>query len=266
MVELARRFAAIPNRQGRRLVFILFSGEELGLLGSQYYCREPLFPLENTVAMLNLDMVGRLVPDKETQRGHVLVYGAGSAKPFDELLSKFGRKYELTLVRKHDGIFMASDHFSFYAKKVPVIFFFTDDHEDYHRPSDTADRINLPGMKKIVDMSEEILNFLTTVPDRPEYVKLPAMSGGYGGMPRVGIRPSYNDDKAGVLLEGVAEGGPAEKADVLKAGDRIVSLNGKEVKNLEGYMSLMASQSKGKVVEFQVLREGQKVTVKVMPE
>lgn len=266
VVELARHFAAIPNRQGRRMVFLLFSGEELGLLGSQYYCKEPLFPLENTVAMVNLDMVGRLVADKDTQKGHLLVYGSGSAKPFDELISKLGKKYDFQIVKKHDRIFMASDHYSFYARKVPVIFFFTDDHEDYHRPSDTADRINVSGMKKIVNMTIDILTFLSTVPDRPEYVRLPAMTGGFGGkMPRVGIRPSYGDDKQGVLLEGIAEGGPAEKAG-LKSGDRILMLNGKEVKNLESYMTMMANQRAGQVLEFQVLREGQKLVIKVTPE
>jgi hypothetical protein len=265
LIELARRFSALKDRQGRRLVFIAFSGEESGLLGSAYYCKNPLFPLEDTVAMVNLDMVGRLRPDKETQKDKLIVYGTGTSKEFDGLIEKLNTKFDFQL-RKVPGGSGPSDHASFYAKQIPVLFFFTDDHEDYHRPSDTADKVNVAGMRRIADLTEHVATYLAAVKERPNYIKIasPARTGGPAG-PRIGIRPSYGDDKDGVLLDGVVEGGAASKAG-LKEGDRIVELGGRPVKNLEGYMVLMRNHKKGDKVELGVLRDGKKVVMTVVPE
>jgi hypothetical protein len=267
VLELARRFGSEPRRKGRRMVFITFSGEELGLFGSDYYCKHPLFPLDETAAMLNLDMVGRLRPDKDTGKPRLLVQGTGTAKGFDRLLEEVNRAYDFKLVKTAGGGSGLSDHSSFAAKKVPVLFCWTDLHEDYHRPSDTADRINVEGLRRVVDFGEELLNSLTTVEPRPEYVEVkggsgsasPSMSG-----PRLGIRPSYSDDEEGkgVLLAGVSEGQPAAKAG-LKEGDRIVEVAGKPVKNLEGYMQVMGAQKKTGTLDVVILRGGKRMTVKV---
>jgi Zn-dependent M28 family amino/carboxypeptidase len=265
VIELARRFGKMPARAGRRLVFITFSGEERGLLGSAYYCKEPLFPLDQTVAMVNLDMVGRLRPDPESKKGRLLVYGAGSAKVLDQLVDRLARTFHFQFVRKHDRLFSASDHFSFYAKQIPVLFFFTDDHSDYHRPTDTADKINYQGMQAIADMVQQLLTELRTTPERPEYVKLANFSSGYRGGRRLGIRPSYGDDQEGVLLEGVVEAGPAAKAG-LKEGDRIVEIGGKPIKSIEAYMTILAELKQGEAVEVGILRQGKKLAIKVMPE
>jgi hypothetical protein len=265
VIELARRFGKMSNREGRRLVFITFSGEERGLLGSEYYCKSPLFPLNETVAMVNLDMVGRLRPDPDTKKGRLLVYGAGSAKVLEQLVDRLVQSYAFKFVRKHDRTFSASDHYSFYAKQVPVLFFFTDDHADYHRPSDTADKINYQGMHAIADMIQEILTELRTIPERPKFVKLSGLTGGYGGGPRLLIRPSYGDDQEGVLVDGVTDGGPAARAG-LKEGDRILEIGGKAVKNIEGYMSIMAGLKKGEAIEVGILRQGKMQTIKVRPE
>src|SRR5262249_39723377 len=136
LIELARRFGQTPDREGRRLVFIAFSGEELGLYGSVHYCKEPLYPLEETAAMLNLDMVGRLRPDADSGKDKLIVYGTGTAKTFDDLIETLNKKYDFKLQKVRTGT-GPSDHASFYVKKVPVFFFFTGDHGDYHRPSDT---------------------------------------------------------------------------------------------------------------------------------
>jgi hypothetical protein len=229
LMELARRFGKIPMRQGRRLVFMAFSGEELGLLGSAHYCSKPLFPLAETVAMVNMDMVGRLRPDKETHKDKLIVYGTGSAKTFDKLIDSLNAKFDFQLRKVPTGM-GPSDQQSFYVKKIPVFFFFTDDHPDYHRPSDTSDKINLSGMSRIADLVENLISYLESTSDRPQYVEIKASPGGTPRMtgPRLGIMPSYGDDKEGVLVGGVTAGMPAAKAG-LREGDRIVEMAGKPV-------------------------------------
>jgi Zn-dependent M28 family amino/carboxypeptidase len=265
LMELARHFAHLPNRQGRRLVFIAFSGEEMGLYGSVHYCKEPVFPLADTAAMVNLDMVGRLERDKESGKGRLTVEGAGTARTFHDLLDRVNARYGFQLKKVESG-YGPSDQFSFCEVGVPVLFFFTGDHPDYHRPSDTADRINVAGMERVVDMAADVIQDLATTADRPKYVKLakPAPAGP-GDFPRLGIRPDYTDDKAGVLVGGVSDGGPAERGGV-KAGDRIVELGGRPVKSLEAYMTLLRENKRGQEIEVVVVRGGKRVRLKVTPE
>jgi Zn-dependent M28 family amino/carboxypeptidase len=302
LIELARRFGSRTSHFGRRLVFIAFSGEELGLLGSAYYCAHPLFPLGNTVAMVNMDMVGRLRRDEQgpwrsvlavlcppegelpvavplaasangnldplfSYRNRLTVYGTGTSKGFNDLLESINEQFRFKL-NKIPGGFGPSDHASFYAKKVPVFFFFTDDHEDYHRPSDTAEKINIAGMKLVADMVEILVSRLDEVPERPSYVKT-GRSGDtarYEGMPRLGFRPgNYGESEGGVLVGGVIEGGAAARAGI-KDGDRIVSIAGKTVENMSGYMNAMAAQTKGKPLEVGILRDGKKLSLTVVPD
>lgn len=267
LIELARRFGAIPNREGRRLVFMAFSGEELGLLGSAHYCKEPIFPLGDTAAMVNLDMVGRLRPDAGNGKDKLIVYGTGTAKTFDALIESLNKKHDFKLQKVAGGM-GPSDHASFYVKKVPVFFFFTGDHPQYHRPTDTADTINVAGMRKVADLVDELTAHLATVPEKPEYVAVKSGSGSNPGGPagpRLGIMPDYSDDKEGVLLGGVAEGLPAAKAG-LKAGDRLMKINDKDVKNLQNYMVLMAATKRGDTIEVSIVREGKTMPVKVKLE
>jgi hypothetical protein len=268
VMELARRFGQMPNRQGRRLVFMTFSGEELGLLGSAYYCSHPLFPLKDTVAMVNLDMVGRLRPDKDTNRDSLEVHGTGTAKGFSELIDELNQKFNFKLIKQAGGI-GPSDHASFYQKKIPVFFFFTGTHPDYHRPSDTSDKINVPGMRRVTDLAEAVIARLASTSERPQYVlvRQPARirSGGPRGGPRLGIMPDYNDDKEGLLISSVVPEGPAAKAG-LKDGDRIVEVAGKPVKNIQVYMVLMRDQKRDQPIEVTVLRGGKKINLKVKPE
>jgi hypothetical protein len=264
MLELARRFSAMKNRQGRRLVFLAFSGEELGLFGSQHYCKQPLFPLAKTVAMYNLDMIGRLRPDPRTGKGKLLTEGHGTAAPFKELIDSLAKKYDLTLTSKASGI-GPSDHASFCEKRVPVIFVWTGDHPDYHRPSDTADRINYPGMCRIIDLSEEAITALTRM-EKPAFVEVKGATGMRPSSgPRLGIRPGYGGDTAGVAVEGVTLGGPAERGGV-KNGDVIVGLAGKPVKDLQTYMVVMKTQKRGNSIEVEVVRQGKKVKLQVKLE
>jgi hypothetical protein len=301
LMELARRFGQQPNRIGRRLVFMAFSGEESGLLGSDYYCKHPLFPLSETVAMVNMDMVGRLrlaaegmwpevlgsltlsqraglsglqpltilmqdsQKDWYSPKERLIVQGAATAKNFEGLLSELNRKFDFKINRQPGGI-GPSDHSSFYAHKVPVFFFFTGDHSDYHRPSDTSEKINVAGMIRVADLVEELATKLAKAPTRPQFVKAaePPQQR-YGSIPRLGVMPSYGDAGEGVLLNGVSEGGPASKAG-LKEGDRIVEIAGKPVRDINVYMSLLATQKRGSPAEIGIMRDGKKMTIKVTPE
>jgi hypothetical protein len=270
LMELARRLSAqADGRQQaagrRRLVFIAFSGEETGLLGSEYYCKHPLFRLSGTVAMINLDMVGRL--HREDGRDWLMVQGTGTSKGFDALIDRLNQPFGFRLSKVAGGL-GPSDHSSFYQSKVPVLFFFTGTHKDYHRPSDTADKLNVPGMTRVADLVERLARELATTTERPRYVYVKGrFSAGrrYAG-PTLGIMPgNYNDEEGGLLIAGVREGGPAEKAG-LREGDRIVSLAGQPVKNIQTYMVILRTQKKGQPVEVGVLRNGKKLLLKAFPK
>ena len=264
MIELSRRFASMKGREGRKIVFMAFSAEERGLLGSAHFCnKEPLVPLADVAVMVNLDMVGRLRPDLKTKKEKLIVQGASTSKNFGALVDKLNAPgFQFT---KTPGGFGPSDHASFYAKKIPVLFFWTGDHEDYHRPTDTPERINLVGMKKIVDFVETVIANLASDPQRPDFIetKAPAVAAGPPG-PRLGIVPDYSSADPGVAISGVKEGGPADKAGI-KAGDRIVEIAGRNVGTIETYMVIMADQRVGQPLELTLIRDGKKQTVKVTP-
>ncbi|MFL5342345.1 MAG: M28 family peptidase [Gemmataceae bacterium] len=270
VMELARRFAGRKGFEGRTLVFMTFSGEEQGLLGSRYFCKHPTFPLDTVAAMVNLDMVGRLRPDKDTKKDALDIGGVGSAKGFETLVDELNKKYDFKLKKTASGYGRGdSDHASFAEKKLPTYFFFTGLHTEYHRPSDTVDTINFSGMRKIVDMVENVMDRLATMPEKPLYVQTHPQSrdpGGAGNLPRMGLLFDYNNEEnKGALLVGVTPGGPAEKGG-LKSGDYIVEIAGKPVKNVTSYMVVMTNQKKGAAVEVTVDRKGEKKKLSVTPE
>jgi hypothetical protein len=262
MLELARRFAAMPDRQGRRLLFLAFSGEELGLFGSVYYCKHPLYPLKETASMFNLDMVGRLRPDKDSGKPKLLTEGSGTAKPFLPLLNELAQKYDFRMVNKPSG-FGPSDHASFCGKDVPVLFVWTNYHEDYHRPSDTADKINIEGMRRIADLSQDAITTLTRM-DKPEFIKVKTASRRSSNGPRLGIVPGDGDGR-GVLIEEIVADSPAAKAS-LKTDDLIVSLAGKPVKSLQDLLAILKAQKGGETIEVGLVRGDKPMTVKVTLE
>ena len=164
---------------------------------------------------------------------------------------------------KSDSLPANSDHFSFYKKKVPVLFFWTGFHPDYHKPTDTADKINVAGMRKIADLSVDVVADLATEEKRPEYqtMKVGSLRPPSDG-PRLGIVPSYREGEEGLGVDGIVDDGPAAKAG-LKTGDRIVELAGKPVKNITTYMEAMAAQKKGDTIDVTVVRDGKKQSIKV---
>lgn len=261
VIELARRFAARKDRDGRTMVFMTFTAEERGLIGSRHYCRvEPLFPIKDTVAMFNLDMVGRLKEPTDEKKSKLLAIGIESGKGFEELVNKHNADFDVT---KDRTVFGASDHFSFYQQRIPVLFFWTGTHPDYHRPSDTSDKINVAGMKRITDYSERIVNELRTQETRPEYVPIKTTFTPGAKGPRLGIVPDYMFGGKGVRAEDVSAGGPADMAG-LKKNDVIVQIAGMPIANLTDYQKVMASQKVNTTIEIRVLRDSKEVSLKVM--
>ncbi len=259
VMEIARRLASRPDPLPRRVVFMLFSAEERGLLGSQHYVDNPLFPLDKTVAMINFDMVGRLNDNQD-----LTVYGTGTSPSFESIVDGLGKAAGFNIKKIADGS-GPSDHQSFYLKNIPVLFFFTGTHKDYHRPSDDAELIDVQGMARIADMTELVILELLRRPKRPEFVKVAGRAPGPG---RVAMRaylgsiPDYDDAGKGVKLSGVQTGSPAEKGG-LKGGDVVVRMAGKPIGTIQDYMESLSTKKPGDEIEVIVKRADKDVTLKV---
>jgi hypothetical protein len=257
LVELARRFAGRSQKPPRRLVFIAFTAEELGLIGSARYVKEPVFPLEKTVAMFNLDMVGRLKDDK------LSIFGSGTSPRWEPELKALNEQAGFKLTFKPEG-FGPSDHSSFYGKKIPVLHFFTNNHPDYHRPTDDWDKINVDGMLRVVDMLEQMIVQTLQNSERPAYVEVKQPQGGNrgGNRPYFGSIPDFGSDLPGYSISGAAPGSPAERAG-LKAGDRMISIGGNKVTGLDDFDLALRKFKAGDEAAVIVVRDGKEVELKV---
>lgn len=257
LIELARRFGEQKGKLSRRVVFIAFTAEEIGLIGSARYVKEPLFPLTNTVAMLNMDMVGRLKGEK------LIIYGTGTAPIWKGLVEKTGKEQNFNMVFKPEG-FGPSDHSSFYGAKIPVLHFFTDMHPDYHRPGDDWQKINVPGMRRVCDMVEAIATEVVNAPERPKYIGIAgsAIIGRDSARPYFGSVPDFGVDKPGYAIQSVTPMGPAEKGGV-KGGDRIIRLGMNKIDNLDDFDAALRKFKGGDVVDVTVMRGNDEVTLKV---
>jgi len=285
MLELARQFSQ-EKKNKRTIVFIGFGGEEEGLLGSKFYVNNPAFPLTKTVAMINLDMVGHLKDDKLTIGGigtasewknlvetknketiYVGNSGKTNANGVTEIVkTPYGYVNKLVLQLNEDG-FGPSDHSSFYGKQIPVLFFFTGTHADYHKPTDTAEKINYQGLLKITNYVSEIVKAVDSNAARPTY-SVAKSSGTPGGRMSfnvsLGTIPNYADNNDGLLLDGVHDDSPAAKAG-LKAGDKVVKLAGRDVRNATDYTFVLGEMKAGVEYEIEIVRGAEKLTLKIVP-
>jgi Zn-dependent M28 family amino/carboxypeptidase len=307
MLELARLFSSQKLRPRRTIVFMAFSGEEEGLLGSNYYVNHPIVPLANTVTMINMDMIGRMKDNK------LIVGGVGTAPQWRQTLAaanapermrvavapaspaettrpvstvgrevpgravpivtgsngrpvvtlSFEKPFDLAL--NEDG-FGPSDHSSFYAKQIPVLFFWTGSHEDYHKPSDTADKINYADEVRILSLVTRIVYDIDTNDKRPVYAVAKSESTGRAGGFRVylGTIPNYAESNDGLLLDGVRDESPAAKAGI-KAGDKIVKLAGRDVRNVYDYTYALGEMKAGQEYEVELMRAGERIKVVITP-
>lgn len=260
MLSMADHFARLAREgkpPGRSLVFVAFTGEEEGLVGSRHYAEHPPVPLEKTVAMLNMDMVGR-VTDQKLSLG-----GTGTAASFGRIVNEAGEGLPLKISTGSKGGMGPSDHTSFATKRIPVLFFFSGVHRDYHRPTDTADKINYEGLDDVVTLGQRIATAIAAMP-REQYVAahdssgLSAMGSGGGGFKAtLGVVPEYAEAEnapKGVRITGTGPGSAAEKAG-LKGGDLIVGFGGKPVDNLQELSVALAKAKPGDKVKVVVKRD-----------
>ncbi|HEU4585811.1 MAG TPA: M28 family peptidase [Gemmatimonadaceae bacterium] len=254
VMELARLFARKPAR--RSIIVANFSGEELGLLGSQHFVQHPPVPLQSIDAMLNFDMVGRMRDNK------LIVYGVSTAEELSDIVDSANVTPPISVAARGDG-YGPSDQSSFYAEGIPVLYFFTDLHEDYHRATDVASKIDVADEARIVNFAERIARRIADRPARLTYVRSappPQMTQGDGNGAWFGSIPDMSAaDVVGVRLMGVTPGSPADKAGVRK-GDVVVEFGGMKVKDLYQYTDALRAHKPGDEVEVVVERDGKRLT------
>lgn len=258
MLDIAERMVK-GRRPARTVVFMAFSGEESGLLGSAYFANNPTFPLTSAKAMMNLDMVGRL------GQGPLIVYGIGTAAEWEKLVSDAAAREKVSVTLQTDG-YGASDHTSFYLKDIPVLHFFTNVHGDYHNPGDDWEKIDAAGMKKVsaivTALASQVANKQTVITLQKGAGKPPApvgsSGGGYGAY--LGTVPDFSPVKYGVKLSGVRENSPAQKAG-LQSGDIIIRMDEKEVADLQAMTDALRTKQPGDVITIVVQRDGKEVAL-----
>jgi hypothetical protein len=248
LLELAEKFASIKDKLDRKIIFIAFSGEELGLLGSSYVANNFPLPIENDIAMINMDMIGRL-----NDKNDLIVYGTGTSSKWKNILDD-KNEYDLNLTFNDEG-FGPSDHSSFYGKKVPVLFFFTGTHSDYHKPSDDADKINSAGEEKVLKYVYDVAATIVNSDTRPDYISVERKDTGKmtGTRVYVGTVPDFAGDVDGYKLGGVTDGSPAAKAGLL-AGDIIIKFGEKKISNIYDFTYALGDHVPGDKVNVLVKR------------
>jgi len=259
LLAVARHFAA-GTKPSQSLLFLAFSGEEIGLAGSAHYVAQPVLPLGSTTAMLNMDMVGRLRDRK------LFVFGTKTAQEFETLLQGLnGEGPQFDLVLRGDG-YGPSDQMSFFKKGMPVLHFFTGAHSEYHKPSDDAALLDYDGMSEIAAyvadaallVMQEALTFVGASAPAPR-----GDGGGGGGFRSyLGTIPDYGqpEDLQGVLLSGVRAGGPAELAGV-RGGDVIVQVDATVIHNIQDYVYVLRTRQPGDRITITVVRDGRRETL-----
>jgi hypothetical protein len=270
LIEIARLLSQGDRRPARSVLFLAFTAEEKGLWGSSHYVRNPLLPIAQTVAMLNMDMIGRL-------EGRTLVVeGVGTAEEWMDVLRAANQSTArpLSIATTPDG-FGPSDHSSFYGEGLPVLHFFSNTHVDYHRPSDDWEKVDIEGLGQIVDLVSEVAFDVAGVTGSDRRIALthvepdlaaahgqdPSSSttgGGYG--PYLGTIPDMVPVDSGLRLTGVREGSPAADAGI-RGGDVVVEFSGREIGDIYTYTYALQDHEPGDAVEIVVLRDGERLTL-----
>jgi hypothetical protein len=254
MIELAEKFALTKGSHKRSMIFAAFSGEESGLLGSKYFTENPPVDLTKVNAMINLDMIGRLNDSSSLQIG-----GAGTAEGLKRIVRSLSDTTSINLAFSDEG-YGPSDHSSFYGKNIPVLFYSTGAHLDYHTPSDTWDKINYPGMVMISDLIYRVAADFANNTDRLKFTEAGPKVEMNRMMRRKGVTLGIMPDFAGNVQNGlradfVTPGKPAA-AGGMKNGDIITSIEGKKVNNIQDYMYRMGQLKHGQTISVEVLRKG----------
>lgn len=266
VLELATTLSAAyqkyPEKFRRGIIFALWSGEELGLIGSTHFVNDPIIALEKVAAYINFDMVGRLRENK------LILQGVGSSSVWTKLIEKRNIPIGFNLTLQEDP-YLPTDVTAFYPKEVPVLSFFTGGHEDYNRPTDDPETLNFNGIERISDFAHGIVLDLISADERPAYVRVERSQSEEGSRDTLraylGTIPDYTTEGTGVKLSGVRAGGPADKAG-LKGEDVIVEFGGQKITNIYDYTYALDAVKIGEPVEVVVLRAGKRVKLTVTPE
>ena len=257
VMALAARISAEKSTLQRSIIFVAFSAEEIGLLGSKYFVNHPPVELKKIKAMFNFDMVGRF--DKE--KNSISISGTGTSVEADTILKQLEAKLSFSVVHAPDG-YGPSDHAAFYASNIPVFYFNTGVHTDYHTPFDDTDKLDFDAQMQIGEFAADVI---LTVDDLPKALtfKESGKKENTGRMGRrlkvtLGIMPDFaGTEKQGLRIDGVTKDGPADKGG-MKKGDIITGMNGMPVGNIYEYMSRLQKLKHGMTVNVEIIREGKK--------
>lgn len=246
VLELARYFSGNNRKEPYNFLFLCFSGEELGLIGSKKWCEQADIPLDRIHYMLNMDMIGRL--NDSTKK--LIVYGVGTSPAFVPLIDSI--KTGLRIMKDSSGI-GPSDQTSFYLKDIPVLHVFTGQHKDYHKPSDDAQYINYPGEVLVLEYIRALVEKTLAYPKFSFQKTRNPDTGKVSFKVTMGVMPDYTYDGGGMRIDGVTDGKPASKAGI-QAGDIVKRLGDAEVKNVQDYMKALSKFKKGDSTKVEVLR------------
>ncbi len=257
LLELAEKFASIKDKLRRNIVFTAFSGEELGLLGSSYFVNNLPIQTNDIVTMINMDMIGRLNDEKS-----LIVYGTGTSPDWKVFLEDLNA-YDLNLTFNDEG-YGPSDHSSFYAKQIPVLFFFTGTHPDYHKPTDDADKINSAGEEIILNYVYDFTYLINNLIEAPEYILVENKNTGQmpGSKVWVGTIPDFAGDVDGYKISGVSDGSPAQIGG-LSGGDIIIKFGEKKISNIYDFTFAIADYLPGDTVDVVVKRGEETISFKI---
>jgi Zn-dependent M28 family amino/carboxypeptidase len=264
LLELARVLSPLKGQLQRGILFASFAGEELGLLGSAEWVKEPTKPLDKAVAMLNMDMIGRI------KDGKIYIGGVGTGSTFQKVLDEAKHDSQLKFELSQGG-YASSDHTSFVTKRIPVLFFFSGLHSDYHKPSDTWEKINAPDAASLVNVVANAATELASAPEKPAFVTVvennphSGVRGGGGYGPYFGSIPDFGQTENGVRFSDVKPGSPAAKAG-LRSGDVLIQFGDKPIKNLYDFTDALRRSKVGDLVPVTVLRDGKELKVDVKLE
>lgn len=257
MLDLAKKIAQNPLK--RSILFIGFNGGTIGQLGSNYYVNHQLIPLEKTVFMLDLDMVGRM------RNNRLFVFGSGSGTNFNDVLRSAVRDSTTQLIPAINT-FAKSDEIPFYKNDIPVMMLFTGNHRDYKTFNDTPDKLNYDGMETISDIANNIINQIANNDSKPNFQLDPSVTDfkkvKKGYLSWLGIVPDYEPNLNGLIVSDVFRFSPAEKAHI-KQADIITTLEGRKVRNCFDLKSILSLKKPGDIVELKILRNGKEKKVKV---
>ena len=261
ILEIIEKLKAEQTKLKRSILFLSFGAEEMGLLGSKYFVNNPLVDLGKIKLMFNLDMVGRL--DSTTKA--ITVGGTGTAVGLSDLVQRFAEGEDLNVKLSSEG-YGPSDHTSFYVENIPVLFFFTGVHEDYHTPEDDVEKINLSGEILVAEFVHDLIIEAANVPESLVYQEAGPKeqpSGRRRFKVTLGIMPDYSyEEGEGLRVDGVINNKPAKRAGMEK-GDVIVAMDGKPVKNIYDYMYRLEECKQGQRINVDVLRNGKNITLVV---